>query len=239
MVCTTLGTGELVELDLILADPLRWPVTVWGAFSPPEGGLPATYRKFGAQQMGREWLMAHGYDIPKPALVRHIDLDVPVLAVDVDELVQRGLIALSRNDADGAERDKLAQPIDPLAFVKFYNAGITLGIRGLELLQQRVDDLVRLGEEVPLPLVKMIVDAGLKLATSQAAIKSSGKTWGDGPETENDGFRGGDDISPRFGSARVRQIDGVATPVFDEGPTDRKRYNERARQEGMPPIGGQ
>lgn len=236
VVCGTLPPGELVELDLILADPLRWPKTVWGRFSPPEGGLPASYRRFGAEAMGREWLMANGYDIPKGSLRKHIRYDVPVISVDVDELLARGLIGLTK---DGPRGDRqLTQPIDPLAYIRFYNAGIELGLQGLTLLNQRVQDLIDAKEEVPLPLVKMIVDAGMKLATSQAAIKASGKRFGDDEADENDAFRGGDDISPRFAGTRVRQIEGEARPVADEGPTDRKRYNERARMEGSPTLGG-
>ena len=233
-VCDTLPPGDLIELDLILGDPLRWPKTIWNGFSPPAGGLPPTYRKYGAERMGDEWLKAHGYEISKMALMRHFERDVPLQVVDVDELVSRGLIALAKPSTNLA---KVPEPIDPLQYITFYNEGIKIGIKALGLLSERVQALIDKGEEVPLPLIKMMMDAGLKLAGSQAAIKAAGKPFGTVVD-EDDAFRGGDDISPRFGSYRVREIDGEQRPVFDEGLPDRTRYNEQAEQEGGARIGG-
>jgi hypothetical protein len=73
---------------------------------------------------------------------------------------------------------------------------------------------------------------------SQAAIRAAGKRFGEADEDENDSFRGGDDISNRIGSHRVRVIDGEQRPVRDRGLTDRTIYNERAAMEGSPRIGG-
>lgn len=233
-VCATLAPGELIELDLILGDPLRWPATVWGNFPPPSGGLPVSYRRHGAQRMGHEWLLANGFDIPKQHLRNHIRWDVPLQEVSVDELVQRGLISLSQ----GGPKSDDSEPIDPLAYIKLYNKGIAVGFKGLELLQQRIQALVDQKEDVPLALMKLAIDAGLKLAQSQAGIKASGKTFGDEDADEDDAFRGGSDISPEFQHNRVRTIEGESRPVADEGFADRQRFNERARQEGSPTIGG-
>lgn len=235
-VCDTLLPGELVELDLILGDPLRWPATVWGAFSPPEGSLPASYRKFGMVRMGEEFLMAHGYDIKRPQLVKHCEQDVPILAVDVDELLAKGLIAMSNplQVAGGP----VAEAIDPLRFVTFFQKGIDVGVRGLELLIARIEDMEHRGEEVPMSVIKMVIDTGTKLASSQAAIRAAGKPFGSGEDDLTEGFRGGEDVSPRFGGNRVRVIDGERRPVADEGPADREHFNKRARMEGSPELGG-
>lgn len=234
-ICATLAPAELIELDLVLGDPLRWPVTVWKGFRPPVGGLPASYRRFGAMNMGTEWLKANGFDFSRKVLRGHYNKHVPVLSASVDELIARGLIALApANKAD----TQLGQPIDPLNYIKFYNKGIEVGLLGLDLLAKRVQALIDRDEDVPLPLVKLIVDAGLKLASSQAAIKAAGKTFGDEGGDENDAFRGGGDISQPFAHVRVRKIEGVSRPVADEGLADRTAYNERAAQEGSPRIGG-
>lgn len=237
-ICTTLAPAELIELDLILGDPLRWPVTVWKGFSPPEGGLPASYRRFGAENMGREWLLANGFDINKQTLRSHIRYDVPLQSVDVDELIQRGLISLAAPGPAGDTGQTIGQPIDALAYITLYNEGIHLGIRAQGLIAARVDAIIKRGEEVPLALLKLMVEGGMKLAQSQAQIKAAGKPFGDDDPDEDDAFRGGDDISPRMGHSRIRTVDGEARPVADQGFADRQHYNDRAAQEGGDPIGG-
>jgi hypothetical protein len=232
-VCETLPPGELIELDRILGDPLTWPSTVWKGLDPPTGGLPATYRRLGAANMGAEWLKANGHDISLRVLKDHIAYDVPLQAVTVDELLARGLIALDREKKPRSD----VEAIDPLNYIKLYNEGVKIGIRGLALLWARADAYEQTGEEVPDALIKQMTDIGTKLAMSQAAIRAAGKPFGEGGDTD-DAFRGGDDISPRFAGNRVREIDGVSRPVADEGPADRTHYNERAAHEGGSPIGG-
>ena len=235
MVCDTLKPEELIALDAILGDPLTWPSTVWGVMDPPKGGMPVTYRRMGAANMGREWLMANGYDIPNPVLRNHIKFDVPLVRVGVDELIERGLIALSDEKAVTNE----VEPIDALEFTKLYMEGVRIGRRGLALMNKRADEYEATGEEVPMALIKQMTDVGTKLAMSQAAIRAQGKPFGEGEE-EDDAFRGGDDISPRFAGNRVRRVgpDGESRPVADEGPADRDHYNKRAAHEGGAPIGG-
>lgn len=241
-ICDALPPGELVELDLILGDPARWPATLFDAFGgPPEGALPVSYRRFGAMSMGLDWLAAHGYEgrFTKGNLRTHLRYDVPVLEVNIDELVARGVIGKANHRTS---RTLVAgEAIDPLAYVGFYNEGIKLGRRGLELMGQRVDELVERKEEVPLGLIKMIIDAGLKLATSQAAIVASGKRMGDDGD-EDDAFRtGGDEQKPsgKLGHHRIRTIDGEARPIADQGPADRARYNDHAAETSGVKIGGQ
>lgn len=241
-ICDTLAPGDLVELDAILGDPTRWPKTVFGIFDPPRTGtLPASYRRFGAMNMGREWLANHPEyaNITEGILRKHLRYDVPVLEVDAAALVERGLVAA----ADGrSDRSLAGQPIDALAYVAYYNEGIRVGRRGLQLLEQRIDDIVKRKEEVPLALIKMAMDAGLKLSMSQAAIKAAGKRFEGSEEDEDDAFRAAADEqqpSMRVGHHRIRTIDGEARPVVDMGPTDRQRYNEHAAETSTVKIGGQ
>lgn len=236
--CNTMPPGDLVELDLVMGDPLRWPVTVWGMFKPPEGSLPISYRRLGAMNVGQAWLDEHGWSgaFSTGQLRHHLRYDVPVLSVDVNELITRGL--LGQSTVANSRPGHTTAVIDPLAYIRLYNKGIEVGIQGLELLSTRVQALIERGEDVPLPLVKMIVDAGLKLATSQASIKAAGRTFGDEAGDENEAFRGSADVGRRFGHQRIRRIEGERRPVADNGLTDRAHYNERAAQEGGIRIGG-
>lgn len=236
-ICKTLPPDLLVDLDLLLADPRRWPSTVWRVFDPPRGALPASYRRYGAVNAGLGWLKEQGWDdrITVRMLRRHYRYDVPVVAIDPAELVARGVIA-----AGGRGARTAPDPIDPTAFMRYYAVGIQLGIQGLELLTKRISKLIDEDKEVPLPLLKQIVDTGAKLAMSQAAIRAAGKPWREEDDDENEGFRvgAGDDPSPRIGHSRVRTIDGERVPVIDEGPADRAAYNDRAREEGRPLLPG-
>lgn len=233
-VCDTLPPGDLIELDMLLGDPMRWPVTIWGAFAPPEGGLPASYRRLGAIKMGLAWLDEHGWsgEFTKAQVRRHWTYDVPALSVDVDAMVARGLVA------EGQRGGLTTDVIDPLSFVRLYSKGIELGIRGLELLNLRAQALIDQKEEVPLVLVKMMIDAGTKLAMSQASIKAAGKPFGDADVDENAAFAGSGEVGQRLGHSRIRVVDGERRPVVDEGKADRDHYNERAAQEGGVRIGG-
>lgn len=226
-VCREVTEADLLELDLLMGDPSRWPVTVWGMFEPPRA-LTASYRRFGAMEMGAAFLTDHGYDIEKGQLRRHYKYDVPKIAGSPDELVANGLIA-----STSTKDSRIPEVIDPTAYVRYYAKGIEVGITGLQLLQDRVNAIRSKNEEVPLALIKMLIDNGVKLATSQAAIVAAGRRWGNQDDID-DGFMSGSapTPSPRMGHHRVRVVDGVSMPVADEGPADREHYTERARQEG-------
>jgi hypothetical protein len=232
-VCTALDMNQLAELDAILSDPTTWPSTIWTIFRPPAGRLPMSYRRFGAIRMGRMWLDDHGFDaIADGSLRSHYRFDVPLVNVDVEDLVERGLI----------ERGStvVAAPLifDPQAYLGFYSRGIKLGNTALELLESRIAALVEKGkgEDVPWLWIKAAMELGSKLAASQAAIRAAGKQMGNSDEDDGDAFRagaaGGELPSPRMGHSRIRTVDGVARPVHDEGPADRAEYSERSAQEG-------
>lgn len=232
-VCSSLTPIQTMELDIILADPLRWPATIWGEFDPPKGGLSPQYRRFGAIKMGEEWLRQYAPDfhITRGQLRRHIEFDVPPIGVGVEALLAKGLIA----EGDGTTRS-LTEAIDPLAYVRLFNSGVLLAEKGVDLLRQRLTDLEALGEEIPMPLLSKIIDTGVGLAKAQAAIVAKGQRLGEA-DAEDDAFRP-KDVSPRMGHQRVHQIEGEGRPVRDVGQADRDHYNERARDEGSPTLGG-
>lgn len=229
-VCAEVGPIDLIELDTLMGDPAAWPASVWGdTFKPPRGDLPPSYRRWGAVEMGAEWLAQHGIALDRQAIRRHYRYDVPKIGVTPEQLVTTGLIVRGKTNIQVAT-------INPLAYLDYYNEGIQAGITGLRLIRKRIADLEAQGLEVPLALIKMAVEAGKGLAMSQASIKARGYLFGE--EDDDDGFRVGSapEASPRIGDLRVRVIEGEARPVVDRGPADRVKYNERARQEGSPEL---
>jgi hypothetical protein len=231
-ICDTLPMPQLVALDLLMGDSSRWPATVWRNFHAPVGPvIPPPMRRWGAVRLGQAWLEDHGFaDLMTRSVVQHHYGHVPVLAVDPEQLVESGVMA--RGDRADVPDGRL----NPMAYIEYYNAGIDAGKKGLELLMAHVKALEEKKADVPLTLVKMLVDVGAKLAMSQAAIKSREPSQ---PQLDDDeGFRAGAGgvPSPRMGHARIRDVDGETRPVHDEGPADRDRYNRRAEQEGSPKL---
>lgn len=224
-ICSSLDDNPRLELDLLMGDPTRWPGAIMAVWDRPAGGpeLPPVMREWGALEVGVQWLNEHGYgDIANKAVVRnHYERHVTLIPSDAQIV------------AAGADGEKVPDPrIDPLAYLRFYMKGIEVGRKGLELLAKHVEDLQEKNLPVPLSLIKMMVDAGAKLAVSQAQIKAREKSQ---PELgdEDDDFRGGGNPpGPRFGHTRIREVDGETRPVHDEGPADRRHFNERADQEG-------
>lgn len=224
----------LVELDLLMGDPARWPKTVWGEVTPPKGSLTAGYWRYGAIEMGFDFLVRHGIEtITRKNLERHQRYDVMPIARSPDELVEAGVIT-----AGDGRASIVAAEIEPGAYLKFYNAGIKLGNRGLELIEARLEEALRLGQEIPIEVLFELTKLGSKLAQSQATIRAAGKKLGDdGDEEEAFRVSSSPPPSPRMGHSRVRTLpDGSRVPVHDEGPADRAHYNERAAQEGGPTL---
>lgn len=235
LICRGVATGDLVELDLLMGDASRWPATVWGIFKPPKGRMTPARQRFGAIEVGREWLVSRGYEFSDRVIRNHYRYDVVVVAADVADLMNRGLIEKGsrRHEEMGVSADK----IDPQAFLTYFDRGIKLGNRSLELLEKRIEAIVAAGEEVPFVLLKTLAELGSKLATTQATIRARGLAWDDGGDAE-EGFRVGSQPPPsqRVGHHRIRTINGETRPIADEGPADRARYSERAAQEGSPGL---
>jgi hypothetical protein len=235
VVCDTIPQGDLIELDLIMGDATKWPPNVWGRFDRPAAPLPPSFRRFGAIESGMRLLQSRGHLlITRQHVRKHYNLGhVPITAAEPDDLVAAGVAASS----DNRQVTLPGAPIDPLAYIRYYQKGIALGNRGLELMHERIEAMVAAGEVIPLAVLKMVVDLGAKLATSQAAIKAKGVELG-GDSDPEEGFRAGSAPLPsaRMGHARVRIVEGVSRPVTDQGPADRAHYSERARQEGSPEL---
>ena len=120
----------------------------------------------------------------------------------------------------------------------FFRLGLETGFAALEQLHERMMDT-----EKPLSnaMLLQIARLGEALAKAQAAIVTKGMRFVMEDDGAIHGFMGSDDEdapSPRFGSYRVRTIEGVRMAVKDEGPADRMRYNEKAREHGSPLLPG-
>src|SRR6266496_2525000 len=133
-ICDELRIEQLVELDAILGDPRRWPSTIWDQFQPPAGILPPKMRRWGAVKMGMRWLEDHRPDISLRMLLRHYNTHVTFRGSDPAELIAAGVLE------KGLAPKPSEIPIDPLAFMKLYGKAIALGIRGIELLEQKLAD---------------------------------------------------------------------------------------------------
>jgi hypothetical protein len=231
-VCQTVDLVELTRLDLLAGDPTRWPRTLWkeNGWDPPTGLLPPKYRTWGQYAVTRDWLDRHGYEDLKDQSVRTHLKHVPKVARSPQALANAGLI---EGEPIDVSTGKL---IDPNAYLAYYAAGVRVGIKGLELLEKRIKKIEASGEDVPLDLIRTMVDAGSKLATSQAQIRSRGVKMGD--DADDDAFRRAASPEPdgevtRIRNHRIRTIDGEARPVTDTGRGDRADYNERAAREGL------
>jgi hypothetical protein len=230
-ICRNVQTGDLIELDLLMGDPMKWPSSVWGVFGPGKGRMTPARRRYGAVEMGRNWLVTHGYEFSDKVIRNHYRYDVVVIATSVEDLLARGLI-----EAD-PRRDRALMTdldaIDPKAFLTYFDRGIKLGNRALELMEKKVEAEVTAGNPISFAILKDIANLAAKLATTQASIKARGLRLEDDEEGE-EGFRAGSmpEPSQRVMHHRIRVIDGSARPVHDEGPADRERYSRRAAEEG-------
>jgi len=235
-VCTRLSPGQLLELDSILGDPATWPITIWGIFEKPKGGLPASYRRFGAVRMGRDWLDSHSYaDISDQRLRMHIRYDVVHIAHDAADLARIGIIAKS---TALHTRIPTAPALDASAFIRYFNSGIQMGEAAQRMLAERINMAIEAGEIPEAKLVMKLADMGAAFARTQAALMAKGLKFGQ-EDDDDDAFRGGEDTlpGPRIGNNRVRVVDGERRVVHDAGPADRERYRKRSEQEGSEGLG--
>lgn len=233
-VCQRLSPTDLLELDALVGDPTRWPSTIWSFFSPPANGLPASYRRFGAMRVGRDWLDGHGWgEITNQTLRRHIRYDVPHVAVTPDELVKVGLI---RSTSAKTGLIPVNPALDAGAVIRYFNAGIQMGEAALRLTAERINRIMAEGGEPDPKLVLKLADLGSKLAVAQASLQTRGAKFTGEVDDEDDAFRGSDVPGQRIGAHRSRTIEGEVRMVQDKGPADRERYNERAREEGSPVL---
>lgn len=209
----------LAQFDDFLADPQKWPKTIWGLLGRPRKMTPAA-RRWGATEAGLWWLEKRHYtDVTKLELQRHYRQHVAI--------VETSLVAYAQA-ATGEN-----PPTGPDALLQFYEKGIQLGLRSFEAISNRIDMMEAAGEEVPLEILYPIAMMGARMATSAASLSKRNPL--ELPPQGNSGFRR-NPPSQRMGHSRIRVIDGEAQPVHDEGPADREDYNARAAMEGQNPI---
>jgi len=234
MICATLSPRQVLELDQLLGDPAMWPSTVFNLMGKPEGGLPASYRRYGAERVGREWLDSHGFEhIGKLPLRRHIRYDVVHVAKDPTDLIEIGLIARSKS-----HRLPTSPVIDRTAFITYFNSGIQVGAAAHQLLAEQINKLIDEDKPVPTSLLTKLAEMGSQFARTQAQLIARGVRFTE-DDDEDEAFRGKPDDLPSppiGGHTRIRTIDGERRPIADEGRKDREEYARRRADEGRDGI---
>lgn len=225
-----LGLERSIELDAFLADPSKWPAAIFDGWDLPPGPLPGNFRQWGAVKLGLEWCETRGETFSRRVMERHVNIHVPVLAYTPTDFAVRG--------AESATGQPTILPTTSIGFMDVYQKGLAIGHKALTALEKRIDDLEKAGQPVPIELALKLADLGTKLATSEASIRARGAMLAGQQDDDIEGFRSGSAPLPsqRMGHSRVRVVDGVSTPIRDEGPADRAHYSERARQEGSPEL---
>jgi len=221
----------LVEVDRILAsDPSGWSGLLFEGFQPPEGSLPRSWRQWGSVRMAQLWLSERGIDIRRPSLIAHFDRHLSAV-VPSDSAT---ILAAGRFSDGQPVPERPASLAAAQDYLTYFRRGLALGLRAMELMSVRIEQQVAKGEDPPANLLLELARLGRSLAASQAGIVSRGLLMAAQDSEDMDGFMEADGPrpSPRFGSYRVREIDGELRPVRDEGRADRQHHNARARQEG-------
>lgn len=230
-ICAKMPEKQLVELDILLSTPPEdLDAKLFGDLEIPPPDLPAEWKRFGVVRKAQVWLEERGHKFARATLIAHYNKHVTAEAIPSDS---------DRALRDGTLTDGSATPREPeplrmaIEYHKFFRTGMQVGHKALVLIMAKLDDT-----EHP-PSQQMLMAAanlGSSLAKAQAAIVTKGMRF----ELEDDGaiegFASDDtgDPSPRFGSYRIRTINGERRPVFDEGPADRARYNDKAKESGAP-----
>ncbi len=223
---------ELVELDLLLATPPdEMDAKLFGDIEIPPPDLPTEWKRFGVIRKSQVWLEERGYKFARATLAAHYNkhLTLTVIPSDSTRALQQGTLS------DGSVTPSAPEPLKmAIEYHKFFRTGMQVGHKALELLQEKLNDT----EHPPSNAVIMAAaNLGAQLAKAQAAIVTKGMRFVLEDDGAIEGFAGTDDDdapSPRFGSYRVRTIEGERRPVLDEGPADRQAYNEKARESGAP-----
>lgn len=228
-----LGLEKALELDAFLADPALWPKAIFAGWDIPPGRIPGNFRSWGAIKVGLEWCSSREVEITRHQMERHVAQHVPLLAYTPDDVATRGVTA----DGTGNDGSEIL-PTNIITYQQVYQRGLSIGYKAIGLLEERIDEIREAEEKVPTDLLLKLADLGTKLATSQAAIMVRGLDLNREKDDEIEGFRSGSAPLPsqRFGHHRIRTIEGESRPVADQGPADRKHYNERADQEGSPRL---
>lgn len=219
---------DLVELDLLLSTPPgELDAKLFGGIDLMPPDLPAEWKRFGAIRKSQLWLEERGYAFTRQTLVAHFNQHLPAVFIsDSDRALQTGRLS------DGTPAPEAPSPLNmAVEYHALFKAGMLVGHRALELLMERINDPDNKPSNA---LLVQAANIGKSLALAQAAIVTKGMRFVLEDDGAIEGFLGAEEDrpSPRFGSYRVRTIEGERVPVRDEGPADRRHHNDRARMEG-------
>mgnify|MGYP001821540548 CR=1 FL=1 len=226
---------ELVELDLLLSTPAEeLDDKLFGDVGLPPPELPAEWRRFGAIRKCQVWLEERGHKFGRQTLVAHYNKHLTAVAIpsDSDRALQSGRLS------DGSVAPMEPEPLKmAIEYHQYFRTGMQVGHKSLELILEKLNDTEKPPTQT---LILAAANLGAQLAKAQAAIVTKGMRFVLEDDGAIEGFMGGEDDedrpSPRFGSYRIREIEGVRRPVRDEGPADRAQYNEKAEQLGAPKL---
>lgn len=231
-----LDAAGVLDLNLLLADPSRWPRAIFAGWKVPAGSLPATMRTWGAIEVGLQFMADQGMtDVTRRQMQAHYERHVPLLPDTPDDLALRGVAA----DDPQATTPRHLVPVNPTTYQEAYQKGLALGGKAMDMMIARLQEAEDAGDVIPMRTLMDLAQLGAKFATSQAGIVAKGIDINREKEEELEGFRQGvvpDGASPRFGDHRIHVIDGEARPVVDRGRADRQAYNARAEQDGSPKL---
>jgi len=218
----------LVQVDDILATPPTELMTdLYDGIDPEE--IPASAKRWSSVRHAKVWLAErHDKPISTATISNHFDKHLPLVPATMQRIVETGRLA------DGSQVPVRAEPyLAAVQFHAYFKAGMDIGMRALKVLEKRViaAEDPESDSEVTNSILLSIARVGQQLATAQAQIWARGQRFDVEDDDAMAGFMG-EQPSPRFGSYRVRDVDGEHKPVYDEGPADRQHYNERAREEG-------
>jgi len=223
---------DLVELDMLLATPPdELDAKLFGDLDIPPPDLPAEWKRFGVIRKAQVWLEERGYKFARATLAAHYNKHLTALAIpsDSSRALREGTLS------DGSTTPSHPEPLKmAIEYHKYFRTGMQVGHKALRLIEAKLDDTEHPPSQA---LIMAAANLGSNLAKAQAAIVTKGMRFVLEDDGAIEGFAGTDDEdapSPRFGSYRVRTIEGERRPVLDEGPADRARYNKTAKESGAP-----
>ena len=219
----------LVQVDAILtSDPSTWNETIYAGLVPADGLLSPHHRQWGAVRMTQEWLTQHELKVDRRHIETHYDRHLPSFPSPTQPII----------DANGRLPDPLPLPVME-DYRTYYRDALRIGRSALSKLEARIVALEEAGDPVPVNLLMEVARLGARMAQSQATlIVGKGARFHAEEDEGEDTIEGfmGERPGPRFGSVRIREVEGEMRAITDEGPKDRAEYNERARHIGAPEL---
>lgn len=227
VICTTLTPEDLSAFDAMLAqDPRRWPKDLWHPLKRPTQ-LNVKQLSWAVRRLGEHWLannagadrlVEHGGPVHPASIEAHYWNHI---AAKPESIAILGVPI--REERKRRSRVKLAE-LGPNTLDNIARLGLTIGQTSLQQLERHIRDHP---EEFSAAELMKFAELGLKAAD----IKRVETPGDDGVEA----FRQATKPPQRAMPGMVaHEIEGKRRVVRDEGRADRRKYNERARQEGSP-----